>query len=70
MTVLDLMKDLLAACQRIAENGDTPDEVCVSIQIDGGPESVWSETISVEYDGNGQVSGLVILGLKDAESDS
>jgi hypothetical protein len=74
---MELKKQVEQVVESIIEHGEKPEDVIVSMQIDSDPEknlqveggSVWTnEEISVNYDGNGLVSGCVINGWKPSDS--
>ena len=52
------------ACDAAIEFGDAPNNITVSIQIDGQEEdSVFSDDIDLIYDNDCQASGCVFVGI-------
>ena len=63
MNLLQLKQKVDYAIEMAGENEDTPENIEVSIQIEG-PEgdSVYSNNIELHYDGDCQASGCVLVG--------
>lgn len=69
MNLKQLKEQVETAIQSAIDCGENPEEVVVSIQIDRDGDSVFThEDVEVHYDGNGQVSGCVIAGWLEKES--
>ena len=63
MDLRELQIKVNRAVNRAIEDGNNPKNIKVSIQIDGpGEDSIWADSIEVNYDNNCNVSGCVISG--------
>ena len=63
MDLRELQIRVNQAVNRAIEDGNDPKNIKVSIQIDGlGEDSIWTDSIEVNYDNNCNVSGCVISG--------
>ena len=63
MTLNELAKEVADAISSANEYGVSPDEIVVSLQIDGPQtESVWATDVEFHYDNDAQASGCVLLG--------
>ena len=66
MTLLELYKEIKKTIESVKEDGRSPENIQISIQIDNMiGTSIWSTEINVMYDNDCQVSGCVIFGEKE-----
>lgn len=68
MNLLELKRMADAAVQQAIECGESPDEIPVTLQIDGptAGDSVYSaEEVELHYDNNMQASGCVLTAVLD-----
>ena len=69
MTLRELVTKAINATLYAEECGVSPDDVIVSLQIDGpAGESACSMDVELHYDNNGQASGCVLLGYVEEKS--
>jgi hypothetical protein len=68
MTLEELKNAALFACLQARENGQQPNEVQVSLQLDSDDgQALWSSNhVELHYDGDGQTSGCVLTASMDA----
>lgn len=68
MNLQELKEAVDAAIERATENGESPAEISVTLQIDGSEsESVWSaDDVELHYDGNIDASGCVLTAYREA----
>ena len=64
MNLSGLKRDVDSAFESVIDQGQDPDEIIVSLQIDDPlQESVWAkEEVDLHYDNDGQASGCVLVG--------
>ena len=62
MNLRELKEKAVNAYEAAIEDGDDPEEITVSIQVDINRESVYSDDVELHYDGDGCASGCVIVG--------
>ena len=68
MVLTDLKHKIDEIIESVKEDGNNPDEIIVSVQIDDmDGQSTWSTDIGIHYDNDCQVSGCCILGEKEVE---
>lgn len=67
MNLQELKEYVDVAIERAIENGESPAEIVVTLQIDGPEdESVWSsDEVELHYDGNLQASGCVLTAFRE-----
>jgi len=61
MNLLELKKQVDNAIDRTKNNGDKPENIIVTIQID----EMFTENVELHYDGDLQASGCVLVGWKE-----
>lgn len=68
MNLQELKECVDGAIETAIENGESPAEIVVTLQIDGPEaESVWSsDEVELHYDGNIQASGCVLVAFREA----
>lgn len=62
MNLRELKEKAVNAYEAAIEEGDDPEEITVSIQVDINRESVYSDDVELHYDGDSSASGCVIVG--------
>jgi len=68
MTLSELKKEVDAAIESAIDQGQKPDEIVVSLQIEevdgmSGNGTVWAkDEVELHYDNNAQASGCVLVG--------
>ena len=64
MTLSELNKHVVNAIEKAKEYRESPDNILVSLQINGPHgETVWATSgLELLYDNNGQASGCVLTG--------
>ena len=63
MNLSKLKADVDHAVEHAEECGGSPDDITVSIQVDTGDRSVYSDDVDLHYDNDCQASGCVIVGV-------
>ncbi len=63
MNLSKLKADVNHAVEHAEECGESPDDITVSIQVDTGDSSVYSDDVALHYDNDCQASGCVIVGV-------
>ncbi len=65
MNLAELKKQVDMAVESAAEYGDTPENILVSLQIDGpDQEPIWSSDVELHYDNDGMASGCVLTAFR------
>lgn len=75
MTLSELKKEVDGAIESAIDQGQNPDDIIVSLQIEGagdgsilGNGAVWAkDEIELHYDNDGQASGCVLVGYPGEE---
>ncbi len=70
MTLLELHDAIVSTMERIREEGQAPDDIPVTLQLNHGDGDKWGhESIEVCWDNNTQATGCVIIAdLEDFSS--
>lgn len=66
MTLDELKKAVLDACERAADYGKEPSEIEVSLQLDHCDDTLalWSsKSVELHYDNDGQAAGCVLTAI-------
>jgi len=62
MTLLELHDKITSTMERIREEGQNPDDIPVTLQLNHGDGDKWgSESMDVCWDNNTQATGCVII---------
>ena len=70
MNLKELRNSVLETCDRVLQDGHDLEDMQVSLQIDDKEgEFFQSDSPSIDYDDNGNVSGCVIFGYNTVQKD-